>query len=138
MLRRGLESLLRELRRNALSIEAELEQLNLGEKVLDALERERQVALQSFQAYSRRREEARVSEQLDLLSVSNIVVLSRPERPIESVYPRKLLIMVIALPFSLVLGLGLALLLEYTNDRVRDTRDLRSLAGLTLLGRLRI
>lgn len=108
----------------ARTIELRLLSLNGGEAALEVIERERQAASQSYQAYQRRREEARVSEALDLRRVSNIAMLSPAEQPIEPVAPRKLLIVGLAFPFGLLLGLGMALLLEYLNQTIRDERDL--------------
>ncbi len=108
----------------ARTIEQRLLSLNGGEAALEVIERERQAATQNYQSYQRRREEARVSEALDVRRVSNIALLSPAERPIEPVGPRKLLIVALAFPFGLIAGLGIALLLEYLNQTIRDERDL--------------
>jgi capsular polysaccharide biosynthesis protein len=58
--------------------------------------------------------------------------------PIEPVYPRKLLIMGIVLPFGLILGISLALLLEYVSDRIETERDINSIEGMNFLGTVRL
>ena len=138
MLKRGLDRLAQELRGEADKIERELASLNHGEKELAALDREQGVAAESFQTYAKRLAEARISEALDLRRVSNVALLSAPVVSPEPVYPRKLLIVLISLPFGLTLGIALALLLEYLNDTIRDRRDLRGFPELPVLGRLRI
>jgi len=52
----------------------------------------------------------------------------------EPVHPRKLLIMGIALPLGIVLGLALSLLQEYFDDTVRGRRDVIEIEGLNYLG----
>lgn len=126
-----------ERRAVAKSIEQRLQSLNAGEVGLEVIERDRAVINQNYQTYARRREEARVSEALDLRRVSNIAVLSRAEKPIEPVAPRKVLIVGLALPFGLLAGLAIALLLEYLNQTIRDERDLDSAGYPLFLGLLR-
>jgi uncharacterized protein involved in exopolysaccharide biosynthesis len=134
----GLESKLRGKRAEARSLQAELGQLDAGEKELDSVDEERQAAIQNFLVYSKRLEEARISSELDRQRVSNISILSAPERPIEPAYPKKVLFVGVAIPFGLVLGTALALLLEYLNRTIRSARDLRAMGNVPLLGVLRL
>ena len=133
-LRQGLTAMVGEQRRQVQLLEKRLTELNAGETELDHLERDRSVVSQNYLAYAKRWEDARVVEKMDLMRVSNIAVLSPAERPIEPVSPRKLLILGISIPFGLLMGLGLALLLEYVNDKIRGPEDMRDHAGVTFLG----
>lgn len=119
------------------SIEQRLQSLNASELGLEVIERDRTVINQNYQTYSKRREEARVSEALDLRRVSNIAVLADADKPLEPVSPRKVLIVGLALPFGLLAGLGIALLLEYLNQTIRDERDLSPADRGRFLGMLR-
>lgn len=121
----------------ARSIEQRLQSLNSGEVELEVIERDRAVSNQNYQTYARRREEARVSEALDVLRVSNIAVLSRADKPIQSVAPRKVLIVGLSFPFGVLSGLAIALLLEYLNQTIRDERDLDVAERPLFLGLLR-
>lgn len=136
-LRQTLESQLRERRVVADGIEVRLRALNLAESDLDRIERDRTVVLQTYNTYSKRSEEARISEALDLRRVSNIAELNSAEQPIEPVGPRKLMIVGLALPFGFLVGLALALFLEYLNSTIRDERDLSGPEKDLFLGRLR-
>lgn len=136
-LRQSIEAQLTERRTVAAGIETRLRALNHAESELDRIERDRAVVLQTFQTYAKRSEEARVSEALDLRRVSNIAVLNAAERPIEAVAPRKLLMVGLALPLGLLVGLALALFLEYLNQTIRDERDLGGADRALFLGRLR-
>lgn len=136
-LRQAMQSQLAERRAVATSIEQRLASLNNGEMELEVLERDRVLVNQNYQSYAKRREEARVSEALDLRRVSNIAVLNPADRPIEPVYPRKMLIIGLALPFGLLAGLALALFLEYMNQTFRDERDLSGADRALFMGLLR-
>jgi len=135
---RGLTDKLQQLNDRTEKLEQQLKLLNTGEAKLDLMEQESVLARQNYLEYAKRREEARVSEELDVRRVSNIAILSPPSRPLEPVYPRKLLIMAVSLPIGLLLGIGLALLVEYLNDRIRTPRDLARIDGVPFLGSFRL
>jgi polysaccharide biosynthesis protein PslE len=137
-LRSALSAQLSERIALARSVEQRLLSLNSGEVALEVLERDRMVASQNYQNYARRREEARIGEELDLRRVSNISVLNPAEQPIEPVGPKKLLLTGLALPFGLIAGIGLALLMEYLNRSIRDENDLPRGLGLEYLGPMRL
>jgi uncharacterized protein involved in exopolysaccharide biosynthesis len=137
-LRQAMTMRLAERRALATSVERRLATLNTGEMELEVLERDRVLVTQNYQTYAKRREEARVSEALDLRRVSNIAILNAADRPIEPVYPRKVLILGLALPFGLLAGLAIALLLEYTNQTFRDERDLSGSDKALFMGLLRV
>ena len=130
----GLDAGTAKQREIARSIDRDVARLDAAEDQLDAINRERTMAEASYLTYSKRREEARIREALDDRHVANIVLMSPPSRPAEPVAPKKLLIMGIALVVGMLLGVGLALLLEYFRDTVDSPRDLASLDGMMLLG----
>jgi uncharacterized protein involved in exopolysaccharide biosynthesis len=137
-LRQAISSQYAERKAVAKSIEQRLQTLNASELGLEVIERDRAVISQNYQSYAKRREETRVSEALDVRRVSNIAVLAQADQPIEPVSPRKVLIVGLALPFGLLAGLALALLLEYLNQTIRDERDLSSAQRDRFLGLLRM
>jgi uncharacterized protein involved in exopolysaccharide biosynthesis len=135
---RTVESMLADRRPEVAALERELAQINAGERELDSVDQERQAAVQNFLVYSRRLEEARIADQLDQRRISNVGLLTAPERPIQPVYPRKLLIVGASIPVGLVLGLAFALLHEHLNQVIRSPRDLRRMGGVPYVGRLRL
>jgi uncharacterized protein involved in exopolysaccharide biosynthesis len=130
----GVEASIEQLRKDAAVIEERLRQINTGERQLETLERERQIAELNYLNYVKSRDEARAAEEMDVRRFANISVLSPPMRPIEPVYPRKMLLMMVSLPVGLLLGIALAFFLEYTNDVVNTQHDLVGLNGLPYLG----
>lgn len=134
----GLAAKTNELRVPAAAITRQLRQLNVGEDELARIEREQQIAEQNYLTYQKRREEARISEELDSRNVANVVVLSPPTAPIIPIYPRKLLIMGVALPVGLLLSVALAMLLDFLSDKIKSPTDLADIDGLPSLGTFRL
>lgn len=130
----GLEAGVQRLRLQSAAVAKQLQLLNTGADQLEVIERDHKIAEQDYLAYMKRREEVRIAEELDRHRIANITLLSPPVRPIEPVYPRKLLIMGLSLPLGLLLSIALALLLEYTNDAINTHEDLDSVEGFTYLG----
>ena len=134
----GLESSRRQLERQAESLEGRLREINTGERQLRELNRQYQMAEDSYLAYAKRGEEGRISDELDRGRVANVTLLSPPVVPIEPVSPRKLLIMVLSLPVGLLLGVALALFVEYVGQAVSTPRDLAGIEGVAYLGTVRL
>lgn len=130
----GLDATIAKQRQVIATLQSEIQRLDKGEDELETLNRERKMAEANYLTYSKRREEARIREALDKQQVANVILMSPPSRPMEPVAPRKLLIMAIALGAGLLLGVGLALLLEYLRDSVDTPRDLADIEGAAFLG----
>jgi|LGVF01.1.fsa_nt_gb uncharacterized protein involved in exopolysaccharide biosynthesis len=138
LLNRGLEARIGQLKKLADKIEERLNRLNAREARLREIDRDIKVAESSYLIYSKRKEEARISEELDANRVANIAIMSQPQKPIKPVYPRKLLIMKLCAALGLILGVSLALLWEYFSDKVSTRRDLADIEGLPFLGTFRV
>jgi uncharacterized protein involved in exopolysaccharide biosynthesis len=134
----ALESKLNQLRRPLNELKQELRRLDLAIDEMEQAEREYRRAEQDYLFYAKRLEEARMSEELDSQRVTNVSIIERPETPILPVAPRKLFLLGIALTASALIGLGLAAILETTEDRVRSETDLLDLPGVPYLGTLAV
>jgi uncharacterized protein involved in exopolysaccharide biosynthesis len=134
----GLESSRRQLEARAVSLEERLQEINTGERQLRDLDRQYQMAEESYLGYAKRVEEGRISDELDRRRVANVSLLSPPVASIEPVAPRKLLIMVLSLPVGLLLGVALALFAEYLGQAVSTPRDLAGIEGVAYLGTVRL
>lgn len=130
----GLRSELAKLAEPIKTLHQKLDELNVGADALERVEREYQITQQSYLAFHQRMSEAGVSQDLDEQNDANVAIMSAPSMPLEPVYPRKLFIMGILLPVGLLLGIGIAALLETMNDRVRDESDLATIPDLPYLG----
>jgi uncharacterized protein involved in exopolysaccharide biosynthesis len=92
------------------------------------------VVEQSYLAAAKRRDEAAAQARLDVGRISNVSVVMPPVASPEPVYPRKLLLMAVALALGVALGLALAIGLEWSSDAVRDADQIESLTELVCLG----
>ena len=115
-------------------LQSELDGVERADARLTELERDRQVAEQSYLTALKRRDDAEAAAQLDVSRVSNVSVAMPPVATPEPVYPRKLLIMAVALVVGLGLGVALALALEWMSDTVRGPEQIESATDLVCLG----
>ena len=113
---------------------AQLSHLQSADSRLVDMERSRKIAEQDYDSVVRHKLDSDLSTELDKQRVSNVSVARVPSSTLEPVYPRKLLIMAIALAGGLILGIGLALLLHYFDDRVQYPEQLELETGLPHLG----
>lgn len=134
----GLQDRNQALRAPAEKLEQQLQGLERGNDELETAEREYRLAEQDYLMYSKRYDEARMSEELDARRVANVGIAAPPDTPIKPVYPRKLFLMEIAMCVSLLLGLALAAFLEATEDRILDERGVLVLAGIPYLGTVEV
>ena len=132
-----LTALIKKLQERVARLEKNLSRLNEAEMTLEALDRERKLAEQNYFSYNKRKEEARISEELDHRRVGNISIMTPVSSSFEPVSPRKLLTTMVSIPVGLLLGIALALLLEYLNDMIRSYRDLLRIPGTSYLGEFR-
>lgn len=130
----GAEASIQQLRTEVTAIEERLRRLTTGERQLELIERERQIAETNYLNYVKTRDEARMAEAMDVNRFANIAILSPAERPIEPVYPRKMLLMLVSLPVGVLLGTALAFILAYMNDVIRTPRDLAQMEAFPYLG----
>jgi uncharacterized protein involved in exopolysaccharide biosynthesis len=130
----GLESRKEKLLEPTKKISSELARIDTGSDALERLDREYRLAEQNYMVYAKKREEARISDELDAKHITNVTLIAAPETPIEPIYPRKLFIMGIALPLGLLLGIVFAALLESMDDRIRSDRDLDGVGDIPFLG----
>jgi uncharacterized protein involved in exopolysaccharide biosynthesis len=119
-------------------IEQRLKNLNVGEDQLHDIQREIELSEQSYNSYAKDLEESRISQQMDSRRIANVSLISAPASSYQPVYPRKLLIMEVALPLGFFFGLAFAGLIEYMDDTVRCSKDLDELNDLPCLGSFRI
>ena len=112
---------------------------NLNEE-LAGLERKRSAAEQNYQVYIKKVEEAKVSEEMDKLKMSAISVIQAAEpSPLPAGRSKQLKLILGAL-FATIMGVGLALVMEYfeegytTPDRAAEDLGLPILASFSQKG----
>ncbi|MFD2442788.1 YveK family protein [Bacillus sp. CGMCC 1.16607] len=75
-------------------------------------------------------------EIMGIMNVDNVSILAEAELPENPtpVNPKPLLNIAIAAVFGLMVGIGLAFLLEYLNHTIKDSHDAEAYLGITVLG----
>lgn len=133
----GIQSRAQQQRQQVAALEGELRRVDAGDVHLGQIERQRMLAEQSYISAEKRRQESEIGAELDKNRISNVSILAAPASTLEPVYPRKLLIMGIALVLGLLLGLGLSLLMDYMDDRIHDPKQVENALMLPCLATVR-
>ena len=116
----GFEAAITEKEIQVGQLQGELQRLNKGEEILHLMDLERSVLEQKFVSNATRREEARIEQGLNSERVANVAILSAPVTNPEPASPKKLTIMGVSIIAGLFLGLGVALLMEWSDDTIYD------------------
>lgn len=111
--------------------ENDLSTLPEKELTLARLIRDKEVNSKIYTMLMEKREQARIRE---AEKYGNIRVLDPPNMPEKPIWPRKFLNLAIGLFFGLILGLSLIVLLEYVDNRLKTTEQIKNIAGLNVVG----
>lgn len=106
-------------------------ELNKQRDELRVLRNDIDIAQRAFEAISQRAAQTNIESQN---SQTNIAVLNAAAPPIEPSRPRMLLNVLVAIFLGTLLGVGLALMLELANRKVRSSDDLTDALDLPVLG----
>ncbi len=107
--------------------------LNKQRDELTVLKRDVDTAQRDFEQISVRSSQTRLES---LSSQTNISILNAASEPLEPSRPRILLNLLVAVFLGTLLGVGLALIRELGNRRVRSAEDLLEVIGLPLLAEI--
>jgi len=105
--------------------------LNKQRDELNVLRRDVESAQRSFEVVSQRAAQTNIESQANQ---TNIAVLNPAVAPSDPSKPKVLLNILVSLFLGTLLGIGLALLLELTNRRVRSIEDLSDALDIPILG----
>jgi capsular exopolysaccharide synthesis family protein len=112
------------------SYEVKMQKLPEQENRMITLMREKDVYEKIFTLLLDKREEIRVAE---LSKLQDIVIIDQPQEPIESIRPRKLLNMLIALSLGGFIGIVFVFLIELRNTKLINLDDLEEEFNLPIL-----
>lgn len=112
-------------------LQKRLSQLPLQQQPLIALVRQRDEAAASLKLLQVKLEEARIAEaQL----VGNVRIIEQAQPPSSAQSPRKAVVVVLATVFGTILAIGVVVLLEVMDDKLRDASEAEELLKLPMLG----
>jgi uncharacterized protein involved in exopolysaccharide biosynthesis len=108
--------------------------LNKQRDELNLLRREVESAQKQFDSMSARSSQSNIESQTNQ---TNIAILNPAVAPTNSSKPRVMLNIIVSVFVGALLGIGLALMLELRNRRVRSTEDMADALDIPLLGKVR-
>jgi polysaccharide chain length determinant protein (PEP-CTERM system associated) len=124
-----------ELRRTSLTYRSRVEAVPTRESELAALTRDYDTLQGLYRTLLTKKEDSKVAEELELRQVGDqFRIVDPPRRPEKPVAPNRRLIDLLGAAGSLVLGFGLALLLEVLDTSLKADSDVRLALGLPVLG----
>lgn len=132
----GLHSRLDLQQKQLAALNAELRGVDTADAGLQSIERERQIAEAEYTTLVKRKQEADIDNQLDVKRISNISIVTPPTSDFIPVYPRKMLLMGVAILVGLVLGVGLSLLLNYMDEHIHTPERAAAVLGIPCLGQM--
>ncbi len=109
------------------------ETLRQNERAIELSLRKREVEV-TTQLYEGLLEKLNDVKLLSTLTTTNIQILDQAEVPLRPARPRRLFNIGLSVIVGLILGIGLALFVEYLDNTVKSTEDVDRLLGLPVLG----
>ena len=107
----------------------------MSQKKMDLKELEREIELyrQNYILYSSKTEEARIYGARQKHDLANISIANRPTVPVEAVFPKRLLILVISFFVGFFAALGMPFLLEALDRRLKTAKDVKEQLDLPVI-----
>jgi len=116
--------------------ENELRELDYREAELKALERDVEFTEQALRLFMRKGEEIRISETLDSKGVSNVVPIEPAVYLPNPVWPKRKLILLLAIFVGVSAGIGIAYLAEYLRRTFSNKEEIEEGLGKPVLASL--
>jgi succinoglycan biosynthesis transport protein ExoP len=130
----GLRTKVAKLEAQLRGIEAELVKVDAAEVELRRLDREIPLLEQSYSLYAKSLEDARISEAMDLVEISNVSVVSPPAAsPVPVFPPRPALLLVVITIVGLTASVAVALVLEALRPTVHSREDVAEIMNVPVL-----
>lgn len=127
------EAQLQALRNAAGAVRAEMSSLPDKEFQLAQLQVQVQVLTQAYQMLNEQYQKLRISQEGQIGKARILAAATVPEAPVR---PRKKMVLALALFMGALLGLGVALTVDYLDDRVKSEDEVCRITGLPVLARL--
>lgn len=123
--RAALETRVRTLRATVDGYRAEAQSLTAGDTQQQDLKRAVASAEEKYLLYTRKQEEARISDALDRTRIANVVIAQSPTVPSDPRRTRSLLLLPIGFVAALLLSVGAALAKDASSPAIRTPDELR-------------
>jgi len=103
------------------------------EKQLNELERQVAISETNYKLYLSKFEEAKISESMDRQKIANVSIIETAIPPLNPIRPRKELNVLVGGLLGLLVGIGMAFLIEFINPVFRTREDVNQFLGLPVL-----
>ena len=113
--------------------EGSLKKLEADTAKHDDLEREKKEAEENYQLYAKKREEARIADELDRQKITNVSVAEIATAPQTPSSPNRPLNLILGIVLAAFLSIGCVFAAELLSDVVHTPRQLEALSGATVL-----
>jgi len=113
--------------------EGELRKLEGDTTRHDDLQRQKKEAAENYQLYAKKREEARIADELDRQKITNVSIAEAPTVPRIPSSPSRPLNLVLGVFVATFLSLGTVFSAEMLGSTVHTARQLEALTGATVL-----
>ena len=110
------------------NVEVRREQIHIGR-----IEKEIQLMLFSFETFSKRREEAKISGSKDTAGLSHVSILNKAFPSRGPVYPKKQVVIPLGLIIGFITGCSLGFLREYFDHTFKKPGDVETYTGLPVI-----
>ena len=97
------------------------------------LEEEADIARTNMKAYENKRAETSISIELRKATFSNVGVMSPPYIPAKPFFPKRVILLALALAVGLFIGMTIAVLLEMLDDSFKLPEEITTVTGLPVL-----
>lgn len=115
------------------SYQKKLEELNGFEVDLNRLQEELRVDRENYRLYLGKLEESRISDAMDIEKIVNVSVIEPAHPPLKPISPNIFLNIMFNILLSGIGAIGLAILLEFLDDRLEKPEDVENYLGLPSL-----
>jgi uncharacterized protein involved in exopolysaccharide biosynthesis len=122
------------LREQITQLDKEIQTLDLRENELQDIKRQLAANERNYKTYLEKVEEARISDDLNRLKMTNISVIQASSVTAKPIKPKKALNIAIGIILGAVSGLGLAFFNEYTNQGLSTPESAERRLGLPVIG----
>ena len=114
-------------------VDGNIRSLDYSEKEMQQLKREQTINEKNFHTYAEKAEEARLTDDMNRLKMSNISVIQKAIVPSEPVKPKKRMNIALAIVVGIVSGIGLAFLSESTSQSFTTPEQVENCLCLPVL-----
>ena len=132
----SLQAKLAAMSQTVVGYNQQAQQLNGTEIAAQDLVRTAKAAEDNYVLYSRKQEEARISEELDQKRILNVSVAEEPTLPAAPVSPNWPLSLLLGGLFAALASIALALALDYTDTSFRTPDDVETVLNIPVLASL--